>query len=90
MAGLIFSVNPSFSEDVCIQIGEIQEVGLSPSQTTEEARSGEMETRLELATANRAASQLTQGLGFVVVGRRKRYYPDGDEASLLSRPTASP
>ena len=50
-----------------------------------EARSGLAEVRLELASANEAARLLYQGLGFVVVSRRTRYYPDGDDALLLSR-----
>lgn len=54
-----------------------------------EVRSGLAEARLELASANEAARLLYEGLGFVVVGRRTRYYPDGDDALLLSRPTLS-
>jgi ribosomal-protein-alanine N-acetyltransferase len=41
--------------------------------------------QLELAATNAPALALYQGLGFVVVGRRSRYYPDGEDALLLSR-----
>ncbi|MBK7947949.1 MAG: GNAT family N-acetyltransferase [Deltaproteobacteria bacterium] len=40
--------------------------------------------QLELSSGNEAASALYAGLGFVVVGRRPRYYPDGRDALLLS------
>ncbi len=43
------------------------------------------EVRLELAASNEAARSLYEGLGFVVVGRRSRYYPDGEDALLLAR-----
>jgi len=43
------------------------------------------EARLELSAANAAAGALYAGLGFVVVGRRPRYYPDGSDALLLTR-----
>ncbi len=46
---------------------------------------GLVEARLELAESNAAARALYDRLGFVVVGRRARYYPDGDDALLLSR-----
>jgi ribosomal-protein-alanine N-acetyltransferase len=46
---------------------------------------GLVEARLELADSNAAARGLYDRLGFVVVGRRARYYPDGDDALLLSR-----
>jgi len=49
------------------------------------AAEGLVEARLELAESNTAASGLYARLGFVVVGRRARYYPDGDAALLLSR-----
>lgn len=54
-----------------------------------ESRSGLGEARLELASSNDPARALYQGLGFVVVGKRKRYYPDGDDALLLSRRNVS-
>lgn len=50
----------------------------------DENRSGLREARLELASSNDPARALYEGLGFVVEGRRKRYYPDGDDALLLS------
>ena len=46
---------------------------------------GLAEVRLELSALNAPAAQLYAGLGFVVVGRRPRYYPDGSDALLLSR-----
>ena len=46
---------------------------------------GMAEVRLELSALNAPAAQLYAGLGFVVVGRRPRYYPDGSDALLLSR-----
>jgi UDP-3-O-[3-hydroxymyristoyl] N-acetylglucosamine deacetylase len=45
---------------------------------------GLREARLELSERNEGALALYQGLGFVVVGRRARYYPDGADALLLS------
>jgi len=50
-----------------------------------EQRAGVREVQLELAAGNVAARALYEGLGFVVVGRRARYYPDGDDALLLTR-----
>ncbi len=50
-----------------------------------EAREGLAEARLELSAQNTAAAGLYAALGFVVVGRRPRYYPDGSDALLLSR-----
>ncbi len=45
---------------------------------------GVTEFRLELAAGNAAALGLYSAVGFVVVGRRARYYPDGEDALLLS------
>lgn len=45
---------------------------------------GVREFRLELAADNAAALALYSAVGFVVVGRRARYYPDGEDALLLS------
>lgn len=56
----------------------------------EETADGSREARLELASENQAALGLYQQQGFVVVGRRSRYYPDGDAALLLSRLAESP
>jgi ribosomal protein S18 acetylase RimI-like enzyme len=53
----------------------------------DEAEMGLAEARLELAASNDPACELYLGLGFMVVGRRTRYYPDGDDALLLSRMT---
>lgn len=38
---------------------------------------------LEMRVSNRAASALYHKLGFIEVGRRKRYYRDNDEDALL-------
>ena len=50
-----------------------------------EAAVGVREFNLELASQNAAALALYSSAGFVVVGRRSRYYPDGDDALLLTR-----
>jgi ribosomal-protein-alanine acetyltransferase len=39
---------------------------------------------LEVRASNDPARALYQGLGFVVVGRRPRYYRDGEDALLMS------
>jgi ribosomal-protein-alanine N-acetyltransferase len=53
----------------------------------DETRAGLAEAQRELAASNDPALGLYAGLGFMVVGRRTRYYPDGDDALLLSRIT---
>ena len=55
----------------------------------DEAGKGLVEARLELAASNEPASGLYARLDFVVVGRRTRYYPDGEDAVLLSRMISS-
>jgi ribosomal-protein-alanine N-acetyltransferase len=40
---------------------------------------------LEVSTTNQAAQALYRAAGFVPVGRRLRYYPDGADALILSR-----
>jgi ribosomal protein S18 acetylase RimI-like enzyme len=50
-----------------------------------ERAEGMRAVELELAASNDAARALYEGLGFVVVGRRSRYYPDGDDALLLTK-----
>ena len=62
---------------------------LLTSLIEEETAAGLAEARLELAASNDPAHALYAGLGFMVVGRRTRYYPDGDDALLLSRMTFS-
>lgn len=48
-------------------------------------RQGGVETfQLELAAGNAPAFALYAAVGFVVVGRRARYYPDGEDALLLT------
>ena len=41
---------------------------------------------LELREGNAAARALYAAAGFEVVGRRPRYYPDGEDAILMTRP----
>lgn len=55
-----------------------------------EVAKGLSEARLELAATNAAARALYAGLGFMVVGTRTRYYPDGADALLLSRLISPP
>lgn len=50
----------------------------------DERRAGARVAQLELSAANAPAAALYASLGFVVVGRRPRYYPDGSDALLLS------
>lgn len=59
--------------------------GLLRSLLEAEVAAGLGEARLELAASNSAARALYEGEGFVVVGQRTRYYPDGDDALLLTR-----
>jgi ribosomal-protein-alanine N-acetyltransferase len=40
---------------------------------------------LEVASSNQAAQALYTKVGFELVGRRKRYYPNGSDALLLAR-----
>ena len=42
------------------------------------------ELRLELRASNAPARSLYRSVGFVVVGTRSRYYPDGEDACLLT------
>jgi len=49
-----------------------------------EREGGVREFRLELSADNVGARALYEGVGFVVVGRRARYYPDGEDALLLT------
>ena len=41
---------------------------------------------LELRASNAPALALYQACGFETVGRRPRYYPDGEDALLMTRP----
>lgn len=58
--------------------------GLLEALLRREQGVGIREFRLELAASNAPAAALYAALGFVVQGRRERYYPDGDDALLLS------
>jgi ribosomal-protein-alanine N-acetyltransferase len=54
----------------------------------EEARaSGCRVAYLEVRPSNAAAISLYTGYGFVVMGRRRRYYPDTNEDALVMRAT---
>jgi ribosomal-protein-alanine N-acetyltransferase len=68
--------------------GENRRAGIARSLLAglieEETETGLAEARLELTASNDPARALYLGLGFMVVGRRTRYYPDGDDALLLS------
>lgn len=77
---------------------EIDLVGVDPSQRRSglarrllsqliesERAAAVSAVQLELAASNAAARSLYEGLGFVVVGARSRYYPDGEDALLLTR-----
>ncbi len=46
---------------------------------------GAQKMYLEVASSNENAMQLYTKVGFVLVGRRKRYYADGVDALLLAR-----
>lgn len=50
----------------------------------EEVATGAEEGRLELRESNRAGREFYEAMGFVVVGSRSRYYPDGETALLLT------
>jgi len=50
-----------------------------------ERAEGMRAVEMELAASNDAARALYEGLGFVVVGRRSRYYPDGDDTLMLTK-----
>jgi ribosomal-protein-alanine N-acetyltransferase len=54
-----------------------------------ERQAGAAEGHLELRASNAAARALYRRLGFVVLGRRARYYPDGEDALLLTRVLSS-
>lgn len=45
---------------------------------------------LEVSVRKPGALALYQGFGFIAVGRRKAYYPDGADALLLRREEAKP
>jgi ribosomal-protein-alanine N-acetyltransferase len=49
------------------------------------SRAGATRLFLEVSVANQAARALYSGAGFAQVGTRRRYYPDGSDALVLSR-----
>ena len=61
---------------------------LLAEEVAEAARRGAERMFLEVAEGNRAARTLYDRHGFVVVGRRRAYYPDGSHALVLSRSLA--
>lgn len=52
-------------------------------------RQGMKSAWLEVRAANAAALCLYEGLGFERQGRRRRYYPDGEDALIMVRECAS-
>lgn len=64
---------------------------LLEAATAEAAARGAAVLFLEVATRNDAARRLYAAAGFAEVGRRRRYYADGDDALVLRRDlSASP
>ena len=58
--------------------------GLLVAQLIEQCRArGASRLFLEVAAANRAANALYHAYGFVPTGRRRGYYPNGDDAVLM-------
>jgi len=51
----------------------------------ETRRAGLAMVQLEVRAANRDAVTLYRAVGFVVVGRRPRYYRNGEDALLMTR-----
>ena len=51
----------------------------------EAGRGGENDFFLEVKEGNRAALRLYEGAGFLKVGLRRRYYPDGSHAVIMQR-----
>lgn len=50
----------------------------------EAVRRGAVRLLLEVSLGNVAARALYEAMGFVAVGRRRRYYPDGTDALVLA------
>jgi len=61
---------------------------LLAAASREAAACGAASLFLEVATRNAAARGLYAAQGFVEVGRRRRYYADGDDALVLRRDLA--
>jgi ribosomal-protein-alanine N-acetyltransferase len=53
----------------------------------DEIASGARDALLEVRASNLAARALYASAGFTVVGRRPRYYADGEDALLMTRST---
>lgn len=47
-------------------------------------------TTLEVSAVNEPALRLYEGLGYRIVGRRRKYYNDGSDALLMTRHFAAP
>ncbi|CAH0217823.1 GNAT family N-acetyltransferase [Roseomonas sp. CECT 9278] len=58
-------------------------VALMRGLMAESAGRGAAELFLEVSAANDAARALYAGLGAIVAGLRRRYYPDGSDALVL-------
>ena len=63
---------------------------LLAAATAEAAACGAQVMFLEVAAANAAARALYAASGFVPVGRRRRYYADGQDALVLRAPLSPP
>ncbi len=56
----------------------------------EATNSGGRALILEVRPSNRRAYRLYRHLGYVVLGRRPRYYADGEDALVMSLPVGTP
>lgn len=57
----------------------------------EEARgAGAVQVTLEVRAGNRSAQSLYEGFGFKIVGRRPRFYSDGEDALLMNLDIETP
>jgi ribosomal-protein-alanine N-acetyltransferase len=64
--------------------------GLLRSAMAHAAAAGATAMFLEVAVTNLAAIGLYRGLGFAVVGERRRYYADGTDALVMRRSLCPP
>lgn len=98
--GLVLTAGPGtlLVAELCAPEGEIHLVLVAPAERRRglgaalvdacvraAAARGVGRLFLEVAALNAPARRLYARLGFVEVGRRARYYPDGDDALVLAR-----
>jgi ribosomal-protein-alanine N-acetyltransferase len=57
--------------------------------SAEAARQGAERLFLEVATGNAPARALYAAMGFVEIGQRRHYYPDGDDALIMVVPVSA-